>query len=283
MDRQNTVKKDASFSGIALHTGARAVLRVLPAPENTGIVFRRIDLPNKPEVRALVSNVVDVRRGTTIADGEAMVYTVEHVMATFHAFGIDNAYVEMDGPEPPIGDGSSLPYVEMVKSAGINPQNAGALYWTSDKTISFVEENGTEMILVPSDRFRVTCFTSFGVTAMDTQFYSSDIDVDIFAREICGARTFVPYRDLKQLLAMGLVKGGSLDSAVILHDNAIISKEGLRYPNEIARHKALDITGDMYLAGMRVKAHVIAVKPGHPSNVRMAGEMLKKISQLCEV
>ncbi len=275
MEKQNTTKDPVSVSGIALHTGARAGLRILPGEPNSGIVFRRVDLPEKPEVRALAQNVVDVRRGTTIASGKASVVTVEHVMAALHACQIDNAVVEMDGFEPPILDGSALPYYEMVKNADKVEQDAPAQY-IGPKTPIFFEFRGTKMVIFPCDKFKIDCITSFGETVLDTQFYELEITEESFARELAPARTFVQFRDLKQLLSMGLVKGGSLDNAAILHEGAIICKEGLRYDNEIVRHKMLDIVGDMFLTGRRVKGHIIAVKPGHPTNVQLAGEILKQ-------
>lgn len=278
MDKQNTVRNSVAVSGIALHTGARAGLRILPAGDNSGITFRRVDVPGKPEVKALAQNVVDVRRGTTISNGAATVITVEHVMAALHAAGIDNAVVEMDGAEPPILDGSALPYYQMLCEAGKVEQQAPARYITP-RTPIFMEYNSTKTAIFPSDKFTVDCITSFGETPLDTQFLSIEINEDSFASQLASARTFVAFRDLKQLLAMGLVKGGSLDNAAILHQGAIICKEGLRFKDEIVRHKILDIVGDLFLTGCRVKGHVIAVKPGHPTNVQLAGAILKQLAQ----
>lgn len=275
MEKQNTLKKPVSYSGIALHTGARAKLSFRPAPENTGIVFKRVDLPGKPEVKAAAANVVDVKRGTTIAAGNAKVFTVEHVLAALHAAGIDNVCVEMDGFEPPIADGSALPYKDMIEESGIQEQNAEAPYWTTEVPI-IVEEGDSKMVILPYDKLKITCMVSYGATPLDTQYFSDVITKDFFASEVAPARTFCLYKELEQLLALGLVKGGSLDSAVVLHNEAIICKEGLRYKNELVRHKVLDIIGDMYLVGKRIKAHIIAVKPGHPLNVRLANEMLKQ-------
>ncbi|MDD3118725.1 MAG: UDP-3-O-acyl-N-acetylglucosamine deacetylase [Victivallales bacterium] len=275
MEKQHTTQKSAYVSGIALHTGARAGLRILPGEANTGIIFRRIDMPDQPEIPALAQNVTDVRRGTTIACGKGFVVTVEHVMAAFHAAQIDNAVVEMDGPEPPILDGSALPYYEMIIEAGKTELDAPARY-IAPKTPIFLEFRGTKMVIFPCEEFKIDCITSFGETILDTQYYEQTITEENFARELAPARTFVQFRDLKQLLAMGLVKGGSLDNAAILHEGAIICKEGLRYPNEIVRHKMLDIVGDMFLTGCRLKGHIIAVKPGHPTNVQLAGAILKQ-------
>ena len=276
MEMQNTIKSEAAISGIALHTGVRIHLRMKPAPENTGIVFRRTDMPGAPEVRAYAPNVIDVRRATTIAaPSKAYVVTVEHIMAAFHAAGVDNAYVEMDNAEPPVADGSAGPYFKMIKEAGILEQNAPAQFWTTDVPL-YVENGATSMVVLPSDTFKISCTVAFGETALDTQFYSLEVTPENFEKELGPCRTFVAYRDLAQLIAAGLAKGGSLDNAVILHDGAIISNDGLRFPNELVRHKIMDMVGDLYLTGKRVRAHVIAIKPGHSTNVQLAKLMLAR-------
>ncbi len=278
MEKQRTVEKSVVYNGIALHTGVRATLRINPAEANTGITFRRIDMPHKPTVQALASNVVDVRRGTTIANttNGAAVATVEHVMAALHVCGIDNALVDMDGPEPPIADGSAQPYLELVIEAGVVEQDAPARIWKATAPI-FFEEHGSKMILLPcEDELKISCLASFAGCPIDPQFMSISITQESFTNEIAPARTFVDFKDLEALIAMGLVKGGSLDNAAIIHDGAIISKENLRFRNEIVRHKILDIVGDLYLCGARVKADVVAFKPGHPTNVMLAGAMMKQ-------
>ena len=277
MEKQQTVVNSAVYSGIALHSGARSAVRVQPAPENTGIVFRRVDLPGRPEVRALASNVVDVRRGTTIASGNAVVFTVEHIMSALNAFHIDNCIVEMDGMEPPIGDGSSLPYCRMLREAGVQVQEAEAKVFTPASPL-YVEGGHTRLVIVPGPELRIACTTSFPGCPIDPQLYEfSATTPDAYETEIAGGRTFVDFGDLQQLLAMGLVKGGSLDAAAIIHDGAIICKEALRYPNEIVRHKILDIVGDVYLSGCRITGTIIAIKPGHPKNVELAGMLQKEI------
>ena len=277
MEKQQTVVNSAVYSGIALHSGARSAVRVQPAPENTGIVFRRVDLPGRPEVRALASNVVDVRRGTTIASGNVVVATVEHIMSALNAFHIDNCIVEMDGMEPPIGDGSSLPYCRMLREAGVQVQEAEAKVFTPASPL-YVEGGHTRLVIVPGPELRIACTTSFPGCPIDPQFYEfSATTPDAYETEIAGGRTFVDFGDLQQLLAMGLVKGGSLDAAAIIHDGAIICKEALRYPNEIVRHKILDIVGDVYLSGCRITGTIIAIKPGHPKNVELAGMLQKEI------
>ena len=279
MNKQQTLRESAVYSGIALHTGVRSTLRFLPCDANSGITFRRIDLPGKPEVKALASKVVDVRRGTTIGEGECVAHTVEHIMASLHALNIDNAIIEMDGPEPPIADGSSLPFWQVLKAAGTVEQDAEAKYFTPDKPL-FVDAGVTTLVILPYEQpeLRISCTTSFKGCPVDPQFLDIVVNTESFDQEICGARTFVDYRDLGQLLAMGLCKGGSLDNAEIIHDGAIICKDGLRYENEIVRHKILDLVGDLYLCGRRVNGHVIAVKPGHHRNVALAGLIMQQLA-----
>ncbi len=275
MENQQTVVKSALFSGIALHTGARATVRLLPAPEDTGIVFRRVDLPGKPEVRALASNVVDVQRGTTIAEGNAIVYTVEHIMSALHACQIDNCIVEMNGMEPPIADGSSVAFYNLIMEAGIQVQDKAARTFTPSVPVAAIGGK-TQVVLLPDpEKLSVSCVTSFKNCPFDPQFFQYEkLEKESYIKEIAPGRTFVDYSDLRMLLSMGLCKGGSLDAAAIIHDGAIICKDKLRFENEIVRHKIMDAIGDLYLAGCRITGKLIAVCPGHPKNVELAGKLL---------
>ncbi|MDD5597422.1 MAG: UDP-3-O-acyl-N-acetylglucosamine deacetylase [Victivallaceae bacterium] len=276
MPKQRTFEKSATLSGIALHTGARATLKVSPAEANSGITFRRVDLPGCPAVKALAPNVVDARRGTTIGNASAVVYTIEHIMSALHANAIDNAVIDMDGPEPPIEDGSALPFLKLVQEAGCAEQDAETEIWTVKEPVH-IDEKGTQLVILPGDELKISCLTSFKGAPVETQYLEIVVTPESFRDEICSARTFVNYQDLKQLMAMGLVKGGSLDSAAIIHDGAIICKDELRFPDEIVRHKILDLIGDIYLCGRRVKANIIAIRPGHYFNVQLAAAMLKQI------
>ena len=279
MEKQQTLAKKVRLSGIALHTGIRATLNLVPADENTGIVFRRIDLPGQPEVLASALNVVDVQRGTTIASGKAVVYTVEHIMSALHSQGVDNCVVEMDGQEPPICDGSSLPFLDLIKSAGVVEQSAEARIYTPPVPLSVVHGHTQIMMFPDPDKLEISCVTSFKGCPVDPQFYEYVLNKDTYGEEVAPGRTFVDYKDLKMLLAMGLVKGGSLDAAAIIHNGAIICKDQLRFQNEIVRHKILDLIGDLYLTGVRIRGRVIAIRPGHPMNVKLAGEILKTMQQ----
>ncbi len=269
---QQTVGREVTLSGIALHTGIRAHLTLRPAPPGTGIVFQRTDLPGAPSVRAVADHVVDVRRGTTIACGEARVHTVEHVLSALHALEIDNVAVGMDGMEPPVLDGSAEPYVRLIEQAGIQPQDAVPQAWRASAPI-IIEEGESKLVLTPDERFRITYIIAFGATPLDAQFFAGEITAESFRRGIAGARTFCLYRELEMMIAHGLVKGGSLDNAVVIHDGAIISKDGQRWENELVRHKVLDLIGDLYLVGSRIRGHIIAVKSGHPTNIALARAM----------
>ena len=279
MENQRTLAGTAKISGIALHSGMRVTVRVRPGEENTGIVFRRIDLPGAPEVRAIASNVVDVQRGTTIASGEARVYTVEHIMSALHAMQVDNCVVEMDGMEPPICDGGSLPFLDMICEAGIAEQSAPAKYFTPAVPVAVIQGSAKVVIIPDPEKLRITCVTSFRGCPFDPQLQEFEFgDAEKYRAEVAPARTFVDYRDLKMLLSVGLCKGGSLDAAAIIHDGAIICKEGLRFSNEIVRHKILDLIGDLYLVGCRITGTVVAVKSGHPTHVALAGKLLAEAS-----
>ncbi|MEA4862140.1 MAG: UDP-3-O-acyl-N-acetylglucosamine deacetylase [Victivallaceae bacterium] len=275
MEKQQTLRGKAVYSGITLHTGVRATLKINPAPENTGIWFRRVDVTGTPSVRAVASNVVDVRRGTTISGNGATVGTVEHIMASLHACGVDNAIVDMDGPEPPILDGSAREYFAGIIATGLEEQSAEAAVFRPSAPIH-VNGGHTQMVIAPhqEDSLRVFCTTSFAGCPFDPQFMEIEITRENFEKEIAPARTFVAFDDLRQLLSMGLIRGGSLDNAAIMHGGAIFCKEKLLWQNEIVRHKILDITGDLFLCGKRVRGCVIAVKPGHPRNVELATAMM---------
>lgn len=260
--------------GIALHTGCRAKITFKPAPVNTGFVFVRTDLPNSPAIKAIGTNVTKVERGTTIEDNGAEVNTVEHVLAALTSRGLDNVFIEMDMPEPPIADGSSIPFLEVLDDVENVEQDAERQYMTVTKP-HFLEQEHALITVVPSDTFRISCTVKYDQSMMDTQYLTMEVTEESFRKELSEARTFCGYHELEYLMKAGLIKGGSLDNATVIHGDVILSKDGLRYPDEFVRHKMLDIVGDFSLAGKYLKAHIIAVKPGHPSNVTMVKQLLK--------
>ena len=276
---QRTLASSASLEGTSLHTGAKVTLTMSPAPPNSGILFRRIDLDDNPFIPAVVDNVQQVERSTTIAVGSVKVHTVEHVISALTGMGVDNAIIEMNANEPPIGDGSALPYVECIKEAGIQVQDELCSVFEVRDPIHIEVGNGSLLTIVPDKTFRVSC-TQVGPEGKMTQYFSTEINPETYEREVAPARTFVFYEDVEPLLEKGLIKGGSLENAVVVRDNSILSKEPLRFENEFARHKILDVVGDLMLAGKRIMGHVICVKPGHGPNTQLARQLKKAFGEI---
>jgi UDP-3-O-[3-hydroxymyristoyl] N-acetylglucosamine deacetylase / 3-hydroxyacyl-[acyl-carrier-protein] dehydratase len=266
---QHTLAKAAGFSGMSLHTGEKVSLKLQPAPVDHGIKFKRKDLTDEPTIDAKIENLKTVERATTIGEGSVRVHTVEHVLAALSAMGVDNAIVEMDANEPPIGDGSARSYVDVIKRAGLTTQEAPRKFFNVGEPMHFESKSGALLILLPADEFRISC-TQAGPNNRFTQYLSTEITPLIFEREIAPARTFVYYEDVEPLMEKNLIKGGSLENAVVVRGDAILSKEPLRFPDEFVRHKILDIIGDLALAGTRLRGHIIAVKPGHAANAEVA-------------
>lgn len=276
---QHTLVKSVSLTGTALHTGEKVTLTLKPAPIGFGRKFKRIDLPDEPIIDAHISNVQAVERATTIASGNVKVHTVEHVLSALAGMGVDNALIEMNANEPPIADGSALPYLELIKSAGIVPQEALRTHFTVTEPIHIETKNGSLMTIVPDDTFRISC-TQAGPNGRFTQFMTTEVTPAIYEKEIASARTFVFYEDVKGLLDKGLIKGGSLDSAVVIRGDSIMSKDPLRFQDEFVRHKILDIIGDLALFGPALKGHVIAVKPGHGPNAELSRALAKQYEKV---
>lgn len=270
--QQQTLGKPASYSGVGLHSGNRVNMTFLPAPANTGVRFRRVDLDDKPEVEAKVENVGETNRSTTIARGNVKVQTVEHILSTFAGLGVDNAIVELDANEPPIADGSSREYVKMVREAGIVPQAERNEPIAISAPLE-VKMGETHITALPHDGFKITC-TSADNAGRFTQFFAVEITPEAFDKQISHARTFCFYEEIEFLIKNGLIKGGSLENAVVIRDDAVLTNEPLRYPEEFVRHKILDIIGDLALVGRPIKGHIIAVKPSHSANCEMARQIL---------
>ncbi|MDB6124094.1 MAG: lpxC [Pedosphaera sp.] len=240
----------------------------LSAPPGTGIRFRRMDREGKPEIEARVENVIETNRSTTIGRGNVKVHTVEHILATFAGYGIDNAIVELDANEPPIADGSAREYCKMIEAAGIVSQPERRDVFTVTEPIE-LQMGETEMALFPDDVFKITC-TSSDKQGRFTQFFSVELNPKTWERDIAHARTFCFYEEIEYLIKNGLIKGGSLENAVVVRDDAVLTTEPLRYPNEFVRHKILDIIGDLSLIGRPMTGHLIAVKPSHTANCELA-------------
>jgi UDP-3-O-[3-hydroxymyristoyl] N-acetylglucosamine deacetylase/3-hydroxyacyl-[acyl-carrier-protein] dehydratase len=239
----------------------------LPAAPNSGVRFRRVDLEGKPEIEARVENVVENNRSTTIAKGNTRVHTVEHVLATFAGYGIDNAIVELDSNEPPIADGSARVYCKMVQEAGIVPQDERRETYAITEPIE-LEMGETVMTLFPDEGFKLSC-TSSDRGGRFTQFYSVELSPKTWEKELAHARTFCFYEEIEFLFKNGLIKGGSLENAVVIREDAVLTTEPLRYADEFVRHKILDIVGDLALLGRPVHGHLTAVKPSHAANCEL--------------
>jgi len=266
---QQTLGKVSGFTGTALHTGEKVTLKLHPAPVDHGIKFRRKDLQDEPTIDAKIENLKTVERATTIGEGSVRVHTVEHVLAALCAMGVDNAIVEMDANEPPIGDGSAQAYVDLIRKAGVVPQEEPRKFFDARDTTHVESKTGALLVLLPDDKFRISC-TQAGPNNKFTQFLSIEVTPTAFEREIAPARTFVYYEDVKPLMDKNLIKGGSLENAIVVRGEAVLSKEPLRFPDEFVRHKILDIIGDLALAGRRIRGHVVAVKPGHAINADLS-------------
>ena len=272
---QHTLAKSASISGSSLHTGEKVTLTIHPAPPGHGWKFKRTDLPDEPTIDARIDFVKTVERSTTIADGNAKVHTVEHVLSALSGMDVDNALIEMDENEPPICDGSAQPFVDLIKKAGREEQPVPRSVFEVTEPIHIETKSGSIMTIVPDAGFRVSC-TQVGPDGRFTQYYSTEITPAIYEKEIAPARTFVFYEDVKPLMDKGLIKGGSLENAVVVRGDSVLSKEPLRFRDEFVRHKILDIVGDLALFGRQIRGHVIAVKPGHGPNSELCRAIAKQ-------
>jgi UDP-3-O-[3-hydroxymyristoyl] N-acetylglucosamine deacetylase/3-hydroxyacyl-[acyl-carrier-protein] dehydratase len=276
---QHTIAKSAGFSGTSLHTGEKVTLKLQPAPINHGIKFKRKDLADEPTIDAHIANLKTVERATTIGEGALRVHTVEHVLSALSAMGVDNAIIEMDANEPPIGDGSAAPYVEVIKKAGTAAQEAPRRFFDVREPIHVESKTGSLLVLLPDEKFRVSC-TQAGPNNRFTQFFSAEISPSLYEREIAPARTFVYYEEVAPLMEKNLIKGGSLENAIVVRGEAVLSKEPLRFADEFARHKILDMIGDLALIGIRIRGHIIAVKPGHAANAELARQIVKQQAKI---
>jgi UDP-3-O-[3-hydroxymyristoyl] N-acetylglucosamine deacetylase len=272
---QRTVKKEISCKSVGLHSGRKILMSISPAEVDDGIVFVRKDMTGKNTVRADVHNVVDTTLATTIASGGVAVSTVEHLMSAFSGMGVDNAIVGIDAAELPIMDGSARPFVELLKNVGTKVQGKAKKLLVITKNVSVAEGDGSAMFL-PSPEFQITYDIHFNHKEIGSQLYHFKFSDVSYENEICDARTFGFLRDVEYLQARGLALGGSLKNAIVLDDNRIINKEGLRCPDEFVRHKILDAIGDLSLLGIPIIGHFVASRSGHRLNNLLLKELLKQ-------
>lgn len=298
-EKQRTVKTAATLAGVGLHTGNTCTMTFKPAPPDSGIRFVRTDLEGQPGVMADIDHVVDISRGTTLQQGEAKVHTVEHVLAALAGLQIDNMIIELDANEPPVGDGSAKPYVDCLLEAGIENQEVDKFYLEIDTPMLYSEpDRGVDLVVAPSDDLRITFMIDYQNPALGTQ-YTTLVDLDKeFVEEFAPARTFCFLSEIEMLKSQGLIKGGGLDNAIVFYDSdkgqvevdrirkaldlkdeafvgetGIINDIKLRFPNEPARHKTLDLLGDLALIGAPIKGHVLAARSGHSANVALVRKM----------
>lgn len=275
--KQRTILEEVKVEGNGLHTGEKVTLTLKPAPINHGIIFRRVDLYGKPEIKPSVELVTDVVRATTLTSGHAKLHTVEHVLSALHGMEVDNVVVEMNSAEPPILDGSAKHFVNSLLQAQIVEQEAEREYITLPRSIC-VTKGASSIIAMPYDGLKVTC-TSADDRGIHTHHYSVEIEEETYQSQIAPARTFTIYEDIEELLKLGKIRGGSLDSAVVLKGDKIVSKEPLRFKEEFARHKILDILGDIVLLGKPIRAHIVAVNTSHGLNVELCREVLSALKE----
>lgn len=271
--KQRTIAKETSFEGIGLHTGITVSIKFAPAPENHGIVFVRTDLPENPQIPASIDNVTDVFRGTTIGTGEIKIHTVEHVLCALAGLGITNVLILMSAKEPPAADGSALPFVTLLEEAGIVDQEAKTTSYAITEPVQLVD-GAKQLIAMPSDKFMISFTIDYDNPVIGTQYAQFVITPETFRKEIMYARTFGFTREVEELRKQGLALGGDLTNAIVVGDDGILN-EGLRSADEFVRHKVLDLVGDLFLTGLSLKGHFIAIKSGHALNVQMAS-LLKK-------
>ena len=307
---QHTIKDEISISGAGIHTGQSVTINIKPAAPNSGINFQRIDLPNQPIVKADVDNVVETNRSTTLESNGARVSTIEHLMAALVGMQVDNVLIEINGEEVPILDGSAQPFVEALQKAGVQQQDVEKVYYNIEHNITFVdEEKKVEMVALPYHEYRINTLIDFNSPVLGTQ-HAALKDMTSFNTEIAPCRTFCFFHELEWLISNNLIKGGDINNAIVVVDKEVtadqveklskiftkeqvsVSAHGilnnleLRFSNEPARHKLLDVVGDLALVGFPFKAHIIANRPGHASNVKFAKkikEHIKKYKYKAEV
>ena len=271
LQKQRTLKTEISYTGIGLHSGREVHATLKPAPEDTGIVFVRTDLPGAPQIHAKAENVTSTLRATTVEEDGHKVFTIEHLMSAFHAHRIDNAYVELDSEEPPVADGASLVFFELMAKAGIAEQAKDRKEIVIDKVYRIDDEKtGRFVMVLPYDGFRVS-FTSLNPHKLiGVQYEDFHIDEAVYHKEIAPARTIAYEKEIQALREMGLGLGGSLENVIVYNDEGWLNP--LHFEDELVRHKILDVIGDLRLAGI-IRGHVIAAASGHALNTQLAKEI----------
>lgn len=275
-EMQKTIKNEQFASGIGLFTGEKVTLKILPAPPNTGIIFQRVDLPGKPEIPAHLSFVREAPRCTRLANGSASIHMVEHLLSALGAMGVDNARIEVGGPEILAADGSAKLFVELIEKASLEVQSVPRkvikitepLYWS---------EGEVHLVALPADEFRLTYTMHYPQSPLlRSQYYTVLLTPSRFKEEIASCRTFSLYEEILPFIERGMLKGGGLENALVIKGDQIMNPEGARFPDEMVRHKILDLIGDLTLVGVPIMGHIISVRSGHSSNTALA-KMISKL------
>jgi UDP-3-O-[3-hydroxymyristoyl] N-acetylglucosamine deacetylase/3-hydroxyacyl-[acyl-carrier-protein] dehydratase len=274
---QQTIKSEVALEGKGVHTGQTTRMVLKPAPPDQGVVFLRSDLNASPPLPADIQYISSSERGTSLRRGAVEVRTVEHLLAALSGLGVDNLTVDMNGPEPPMGDGSSLPFVGLIKTAGLQPQSASRKYLKLRETIYLIAGESV-LVGLPLPELRIAFTIDFSHPHLRSQYLCLSLTPEGFEKEIGSARTFGFLRDARPLLEKGLIKGTTLRNTVVIGDDGIVNPEGLRFPDEFVRHKILDLLGDLYLLGHPLQALIVAIKSGHTANLAF----VKKIKEVSD-
>ena len=276
---EQTLHSDISISGKGLFTGEKTSIRLCPAEAGTGILFQRVDLPQKPVIEANVQNVTEAYRCTCLHHGETSILTVEHILSALSAFQIDNLLIEVAGPEIPVGDGSAKIFVEALEKAKIQKQSSKKKVYTLDHPVSLRQES-TVLFAIPSDDYEISYTLHYPHSKfLRSQYYSFLVDKTNYVQEIAPCRTFSLYEDIAPMLEKGLLKEASLENGVVIKNDEVLNPEGIRFPDEMVRHKILDLMGDISLIGKSFRAHIIAIRSGHATNVAFGKKLLQHFSR----
>jgi len=282
-EKQKTLQHEVFLSGLGLFTGEKCSIKICPAEPNTGIVFQRVDLPGKPEIPATLTYVKETPRCTRLAREKASIHTVEHLLSALSALEVDNARIEVEGPEIPIGDGSSLVFVELIEKAGFKAQEqerrclkiTQPLFWT---------EGEISLVALPSEHFRISYTIHYPHSPLiRSQYYSFSLQSDAYKSEIASCRTFSLYEEILPLIEKGMIKAGGLENALVIKGDQVLNPGGARFPDEMVRHKVLDLIGDLALIGMPLQGHIIAICSGHSSHVAFAKILSKCTNSECRL
>ncbi len=274
---QNTLAREVVMDGIGLFSGMKIRMKFIPAPENTGIIFRRTDLSDIPSFSATYDHLAGTPRCTNLGNSKVLIQSVEHVLSALYANDIDNLFIELDGPEVPAVDGSSLVFIELIEKAGLVSQNSRLFIHQLQEPVYWSKED-VHLVALPSNEFRISYTLNYpGHPLLDAQYFSCVIDPITYKTQVAPSRTFSLYEEIIAFLDKGLIKGGSLDSGVVIKGQQVMNAEGLRFPNEMVRHKILDLLGDLALSQLRFRAHIIAVKSGHCSNTEFGKKLRHRV------